>query len=198
MQTAKQTYAIIKQIQSNKGVLAALRCSHCVNDASSEMVLPYMFKVMDKSELSANGTPTPEENAIFTALICYAIMKSGSSGIEYDSDKAKDLFEALNVVTYSSDDGQGIARRAVQLFNSHTPDFVMHQIVELVRIIKSAGYKAPLNYPQLADELYLLQTGALNARHIIIKWGQTYNSQAKRKKVDDRTKRNKAKKETED
>lgn len=175
MQISKQTYVIIKRIQNNKGVLASLRHAHSMNDHSAQAVWPYMFKAMDKEELSVNGVPTPAENAIFTALKCYAIMKQGSTSVEYDSKKAHNLFTALNVVTYASDDGQGIGRRVVQLFSSRNIDYMLGQIVHLTQIVKSNGYKASLDYPHLAEDLYNLQQDAMTMRQTVIKWGQEYS-----------------------
>lgn len=175
MQISKQTYVIIKQIQNNKGVLASLRRAHDMNSHSAQNVWPYMFKAMDKEELSTTGKPTPAENAIFTALKCYAIMKQGSKSVEYDSKKSHSLFNALNTVTYTSSDGQGIGRRVVLLFNSTDANHILKSIIDMVQLIKSNGYQASLDYPHLADDLYLMQTSAKNLREVIIKWGQEYS-----------------------
>ena len=90
------TNNIIKKLHERQGndkaALAALRHSSSILSKQASVVWPLIFAYGSKEKhdhnknqtndvpkiLSKNGTPTSEENAIFTALRCYAVFEQGN------------------------------------------------------------------------------------------------------------------------
>ena len=81
----------------DKGALASLRGSNSLLSKKATAVMLIMLSELPKNSLSVDGTPTYAENAVFTALRCYAIYQQGNDHY-VNGSSSKSIFEALELI----------------------------------------------------------------------------------------------------
>ena len=79
----------------NRGALASLRGSNSLLSKKATAVMPIMLSELPKNDLSIDGTPTYAENAVFTALRCYAIYQQGNN--HYVNELANELNKGFRI-----------------------------------------------------------------------------------------------------
>lgn len=170
-----KTARIISELWANdnpdKGALATLRVTHNINDPRASKVWPYIFHEFEKEDLSRTGKPTYTENAVYSALQCYAIYQQSND--QYLFGKTK-VFNMLGKIRQNEDLQNGLDRRAQIVFTNTNYTTVTKTIIQLIRIAKSNSATTPLDFGQLAQDLYYCQFNRNLAHKITLKWGEQY------------------------
>lgn len=159
----------------NRGALASLRGSNSLLSKKATAVMPIMLSELPKNDLSIDGTPTYAENAVFTALRCYAIYQQGNNHyVNESSDSSKSIFEALAQLSQSDELRDALDRRMSILLGSTNFSSVSNSIIHLLQILKSHDRNQTLNFAALARDLYDFQFSFENARKVCLRWGRQY------------------------
>ena len=162
----------------NKAALAGLRNSQTINSRQAVSVWPLMFSAMEQSSLSRNGRPTKEEKAIFTALRCFAVYQQGNDTLMASSSD-NNVNGQVTLSRLRKDDHvrNSLDRRVQAMLVTNNFDAVTNSLAHLTPILKGQGGKQPIDFADLAQDLYNYQGhfGTSNgARRIALKWGQQY------------------------
>lgn len=120
---------------------------------------------------SKDGNPTREEWAIYLSLTLYALHQQSQ-----DKDVNKPGASFGNAVRKLAEPGQepeesSSFRRFQALLTASSIEESAHYLRAMIQLLRQAGIG--LDYPQLAEDLYLLQIPAL-ASKVRLKWGQEY------------------------
>ena len=156
-----------------KGALASLRGSNSLLSKKATAVMPVMLSKLAKNSLSVDGTPTYAENAVFTALRCYAIYQQGNDHY-VNGSSSKSIFEALAQLSQNDDLRDALDRRMSILLGSTNFNGVSNSIIHLLQILKSHDRNQTLNFASLAQDLYNFQFSFENARKVCLRWGRQY------------------------
>ena len=179
----KATALIINELWNNgnpsKAALAGLRNSQTINSRQAVTVWPLMFAVMDQNSLSRNGRPTREEKAIFTSLRCFAVYQQGSDTLLASSSNSKgeQLMVALSRLRQDDHVQNALDRRVQAMLVTNNFDVVTNSLAHLTPIMKGEGGKQPIDFADLAQDLYNYQSHfgtSSGARRVALKWGQQY------------------------
>lgn len=157
----------------DKGALASLRGSNSLLSKKATAVMPIMLSKLPKNSLSVDGTPTYAENAVFTALRCYAIYQQGNDHY-VNGFSSKSIFEALAQLSQNDDLRDALDRRMSILLGSTNFNGVSNSIIHLLQILKSHDRNQTLNFASLAQDLYNFQFSFENARKVCLRWGRQY------------------------
>lgn len=157
----------------DKGALASLRGSNSLLSKKATAVMPIMLSKLPKNSLSVDGTPTYAENAVFTALRCYAIYQQGND-YYVNGSSSKSIFEALAQLSQNDDLRDALDRRMSILLGSTNFNGVSNSIIHLLQILKSHDRNQTLNFASLAQDLYNFQFSFENARKVCLRWGRQY------------------------
>lgn len=157
----------------DKGALASLRGSNSLLSKKATAVMPIMLSKLPKNSLSVDGTPTYAENAVFTALRCYAIYQQGNDHY-VNGSSSKSIFEALAQLSQNDDLRDALDRRMSILLGSTNFNGVSNSIIHLLQILKSHDRNQTLNFASLAQDLYNFQFSFENARKVCLRWGRQY------------------------
>ena len=136
-----------------------------------------LFAGMPEEFLSTSGEPTREEWAVYTALTLYALHQQGSAANEPGGCMHKEtqgLGAAARQLIHNEEDAPRIARRMQMAATANGMAEAAQHLRGLVRLLR--GGKIPLDYVQLASDLYTFQfpDGAARVR---LKWGQDFYRQ---------------------
>ncbi len=151
-------------------------------------------------ELQGSGdTPSRAEWAIYTALTLYALHQQGrdpqrESMNQSAADKAESCYHnslgrSVAKLVHGAEDQKRILRRFNVAATSASMKELATHLRSLIQLLKADGI--PLNYPQLAKDLYLYQfpEGAAKVR---MRWGQDFyrrvNSDHNNSKLQDQMK----------
>lgn len=124
---------------------------------------------------SRDGIPTPSEWAVYLALTFYAMHQRGSSVASENMNREGNGFRFGQAVRRLVPPEQEPWESSVlKRFNAlatatHAPERSEH-LRGMIQLLRAKGI--PLDYPQLAADLYLLQTGA--AQQVRLRWGQDF------------------------
>ena len=157
----------------DKGALASLRGSNSLLSKKATAVMPIMLSKLPKNSLSVDGTPTYAENAVFTALRCYAIYQQGNDHY-VNGSSSKSIFEALAQLSQNDDLRDALDRRMSISLGSTNFNGVSNSIIHLLQILKSHDRNQTLNFASLAQDLYNFQFSFENARKVCLRWGRQY------------------------
>ena len=157
----------------DKGALASLRGSNSLLSKKATAVMPIMLSKLPKNSLSVDGTPTYAENAVFTALRCYAIYQQGNDHY-VNGSSSKSIFEALAQLSQNDDLRDALDRRMSISLGSTNFKGVSNSIIHLLQILKSHDRNQTLNFASLAQDLYNFQFSFENARKVCLRWGRQY------------------------
>ncbi|MBD5430103.1 type I-E CRISPR-associated protein Cse2/CasB [Lactobacillus sp.] len=192
--TARIIYQLYNNGEINKGVLATLRRTTSMADKGAEKVWPFIFdniatdnKNAQINILSTNGNPTRQENAIYTALHCYAMFQQGIDQTcvyaasttrkdeEGSEEKGLTLFSALRMVKNSdSKVAEALDRRVTVLLATTNINSAIKSITHLVSMLKGKKLGFKIDFAQLASDLNVFQISPKTAREIALKWGRDY------------------------
>ena len=186
----KTTTRIINELWNNgnpnKAILAGLRSSQTINSRQAVAVWPLMFEAMkcekmDPKAWSRNGRPTKEELSIFSALRCFAVYQQGRNSLLAVSarkdGRGEQLMIALSWLRQDERVRNSLDRRVQIMLITNNIDAVINSLAHLTPILKSHGGNQPIDFADLAQDLYNYQGhfGTINgARRVALKWGQQY------------------------
>ena len=159
-----QIRTIIKAIETSpqkRAILASLRSSQDILDPHLTQASPVIFRYLTDSQLSTSGKPSYTENAVFTALKLYAINQ-----IDFDDKNAKPFFKGLNIHRNPS-----LNTRFANLQKLTEYASISNTLVNLMHQFK--GVKN-IDFPQLGQDVYVLQFSYDNLRQVMFKWAQDY------------------------
>lgn len=179
------TARIISRLYGNgnvdKATLASLRGAENIESPRARTIWPIMFSEINEKYLSHDptGKPSNTENAIYTAIRCYAIYQQGVNDEVYASsygDKANGeaLFRSLSKIRGTGTSRDALDRRVQNLLSSRNISSVTKSVTQLVRIIKSNNPKMKIDFGQLAADLYYFSVSFNSANQVCLKWGQQY------------------------
>lgn len=126
---------------------------------------------------SQNGEPTAAEWAVYSALTLFALHQQGQEKPMW----APKIGLGKAVRRLSDKKGEepeesGAYRRFCALITAGSMEEVSHHLRGLIQLLRSESL--PLDYPQLAQDLFLFQF-ADSAPRVKLRWGQDYFSQPK-------------------
>lgn len=199
------TNEIVQDIWANSSVMARLRIVKHMSDPQANIIWPVMMHHMPKYLLSNSGQPTKAETAIFMTLRAFADYQRGEHdhclNIEKDTrswqEKAESqthpkpvpntdtkhiyglpvMAAAAKIVNDNPDLQKAFDRRMDDLLGSHETTSIINQTLRLVAIIKSKTDTQPIDFGDLARDLYDLQVHTGNydgMRRVLLRWGQEY------------------------
>lgn len=166
----------------NLGALASLRNSNSIASRKAANVMPILFsEIKEKSVLSKDGSPTYGENAIFTALRCYAIYQQGNRDTcvfkkeeKTDEESGIKFCAALASLRQDEKIREALDRRMQVLLTANNFSSVNNTIIRLLQILKGHNRSLKIDFADLAGDLYVMQFSNESARRICLKWGEQY------------------------
>lgn len=159
-----QIKTIITAIETSpqkRAILASLRLSQDILDPHLTQAYPVIFRYLNDNQLSTSGKPTYAENAVFTALKLYAINQGG-----FDDQSAKPFFKALNIYRSESLDTHFANLQSLTEYTS-----INNALVNLMHQFKGTNN---IDFPQLGQDVYVLQFSYDSLRQVMLKWAQDY------------------------
>ncbi|MFD1485323.1 type I-E CRISPR-associated protein Cse2/CasB [Lacticaseibacillus baoqingensis] len=159
----------------DKAVLAGLRHSITLMSPQAQVAWPVIMANLAEGDLSRNGEPTAAETAVFTALKLYARHQQGNQGLVYGSvkdDEGISLMAALAQMSHKKGNQTRIDNRVNQLLKVTNINSVINALSHLVDIVQTS--QQPIDYAQLAEDLYWFQQSYEQANRVRLFWGQIY------------------------
>lgn len=163
----------LSEMPSGKSLLAKLRNSIGKNISNANEVWPILFENLPEEFLGSGNRSTYEEIVILQVLQLFAIMKQGSSKISINCDevnKYKNIGFSLKVLRNQC--GESVDRRFNAMITSSDIDELSNHLRHLLNILKSKSTGIYINFPKLAEDLYLYSRGYSN--RIKISWAREY------------------------
>ena len=141
-----------------------------------------LFGDLPEEFLSVSGEPTREEWAVYTALTLYALHQQGSEATGPEGcmhRPGRRLGAAARQLVTVEEEEERIARRLQMAATANGIAEAAQHLRGLVRLLR--GGKIPLDYAQLAADLYNFQfpDGAARVR---LAWGQDFYRQIRQTK----------------
>jgi CRISPR system Cascade subunit CasB len=159
----------------DRAVLAGLRNATNLTSPQAQVVWPVLMANLDQAALSRTGEPTHAETAVFTALKFYAQHQQGNAQRVFGSVRDEtgiSLFTAAARLSHVPDNQTRIDNRMKQLLKVTNTSSAINALAHLVDIVKSG--QQPIDYAQLAEDLYWFQDSFEQANRVRLRWGQTY------------------------
>ncbi|KRM72128.1 type I-E CRISPR-associated protein Cse2/CasB [Lacticaseibacillus brantae] len=162
----------------DKATLASVRGAMSITDVRAQAVWPVMMAEMRPEMLSHTGKPTYAETAIYAALRLFAISQQGQSQFAYArAAKASEpqgytLFQVLAQMRRNESDRTRLDRRIQPLLAVGNVNRVVNELTHLVEIVK--GTRQPIDFAQLAGDLYSFQMSYESANQVRLRWGQQF------------------------
>lgn len=125
---------------------------------------------------SRGGPPSREEWAVYLALTLYALHQQGRSTREEDGNMHKEGESLGRAIRKLLDPGEApedssVLRRFNALATANGMPERVHYLRGIVQLLRAKGI--PLDYAQLAVDLYLLQSPE-SAAHVRLHWGENF------------------------
>lgn len=181
--TSRIIHALYRDGTPDKAILSSLRNAPTIVSHGAENVWPILMANLDENQLShdEDGTPTPEEVAVYTAIRFYAIQQQGNrDSFVYASAgsrdaKGKTLFGALSTLRGNEESHVSSTTHRVQVLLATTSVAgVINGLSHLISILKSHNGAQKIDYAWLAQDLYALQCGYDQASRVRLRWGQQF------------------------
>lgn len=186
----KVTSAILNKINNTietpktKALLANIRNSINKNMSDNIETMAYIFSNVPEEYLGNSGKLTYQEEAIFTAVLLYAIHQQSNNNsvlkIDYEKDERRqNIGDALS--TLRSDDSESIDKRFNAMITSSNFKELKHHLRQLIKILKAKS-DAKVDYAKLADDLYWYLIGQKDK--IKLQWSRSYYKLRKNEKME--------------
>lgn len=122
---------------------------------------------------SAGSKPSYAEWAVYMALTLYAMHQQGKD-VKTDNMNRENvsLGNAASELVADNDDTERIWKRLYAVASSADMQEMSYHIRALIKLLRDKDI--PLDYPQLAKDLYFYQLSDESAEHIRLKWGQDF------------------------
>ena len=159
-----------------KAILANLRRGAGKAPGEAPEILGFLLTEMPEDFLSKGTSATREEWACYIALTLYALHQQGNDPViaPMNTDKYCSIGAALSALAAAYDDRNAKSRLAVKLqalSSSKDMSELAYHLRSDIKLLKTKGI--PLNYPQLAEELYDYQF-AERRSGIFLRWAQDF------------------------
>lgn len=157
----------------DRATLSALRNTSNLNSPTAAHVWPTLLTAVPKEYLSRDGKPTYAENAIFTSLNIWARYQQSISDQLMANSKINGgmpIMSLLAATKKDADDAKDPVNDLQKLVTYQSTIITLKSLI--FRIDKEL--KQPLDFGQLASDLYSFQFGYTAARQIQLKWGEQY------------------------
>jgi len=182
--TSRIILALYRDGHPDKAMLAGLRNAPTITSQRAQTVWPLIMGNLDERQLShsEDGTPSPEEVAVYTAIRFYAIYQQGNDGAQVYASawdkgaKGVTLFGALGNLRGNEDLRIATDRRVQPLLATTNVAGVINGLTHLVSILKANSGVQKIDFAALAQDLYWLQGSYEQASRIRLRWGQQYFS----------------------
>lgn len=166
----------------NKAVLASARHAASMTSPQAQAVWPVIMSELPQPLLSRNGEPTYAETATYTAIRLYAIQQQGIETCVYAPAYSKSTEEAEGMTVFSAlaglrqneDTKTALDRRVQTVLGTTNVDSVINSLNHLVAILKSNQRSHPIDYAQLANDLFYFQMSYEQATRVRLNWGRQY------------------------
>ena len=122
--------------------------------------------------LSRSGVPTHAQWAVYIALTLFALHQQGKD-LQKESMYRQEngLGKAVTCLIHGEDDKTRIQRRFNVLATSADIQELAHHLRGMIQLLRSEGI--PLDYPELAKDLYLYQNEDYRSQ-VRLRWGQDF------------------------
>ena len=122
---------------------------------------------------SAGSKPSYAEWAVYMALTLYAMHQQGKD-VKTDNMNRENvsLGNAASELVADNDDTERIWKRLYAVASSADMQEMSYHIRALIKLLRDKDI--PLDYPQLAKDLYFYQLSDESAEYIRLKWGQDF------------------------
>lgn len=135
-----------------------------------------LFDGFPEALMSRSGEPTRAEWAASTALTLYAVHQQGRKLTERSMDaRGASLGRSVRRLAHSEDDLERVRRRFNAFATAGDRVECAHHLRGLVHLLRAEGI--PLDYPELARDLYWFQTED-GAQRVRLRWGQDFYRRA--------------------
>ena len=132
-----------------------------------------LLQDMPEEMYSAGSKPSYAEWAVYMALTLYAMHQQGKD-VKTDNMNRENvsLGNAASELVADNDDTERIWKRLYAVASSADMQEMSSHIRALIKLLRDKDI--PLDYPQLAKDLYFYQLSDESAEHIRLKWGQDF------------------------
>lgn len=168
--TARKLYALEHRPDSAmRAALATLRKGIGHKPGALPQLWCEIFDELPEEMYSRSGEPSREEWAIYTALTLYALHRQGKA--ESVNKPGISLGRAAAGLVKDDSDRERIWKRFYALSTAEDMQEMSYRLRGLIQLLRNED--VPLDYPQLAADLYRYQFQE-NADSIRLKWGQDF------------------------
>lgn len=164
----------------DKAALSNLRSASSIDSPRAMSVLPTFMMYMGEDMLSKNGKPTFAETAIYASVRLFAIHQQskdklvfGPSGADSDSGGLS-YFEILRELRKNPETRDRLDKRVQPILSSTSFPSIVNSLNQLTGMIRSSGLTTPVDYAQLAQDLFRFQLSFESANNVRFRWGQAY------------------------
>ncbi len=132
-----------------------------------------LLQDMPQEMYSSGSKPSYAEWAVYMALTLYAMHQQGKD-VKTDNMNQENvsLGSAASELVTDIDDTERIWKRLYVVASSDDMQEMSYHIRSLIKLLRDKDI--PLDYPQLAKDLYLYQLSDESAEQIRLKWGQDF------------------------
>ncbi len=132
-----------------------------------------LLQDMPQEMYSSGSKPSYAEWAVYMALTLYAMHQQGKD-VKTDNMNRENvsLGNAASELVTDIDDTERIWKRLYVVASSDDMQEMSYHIRSLIKLLRDKDI--PLDYPQLAKDLYLYQLSDESAEQIRLKWGQDF------------------------
>ncbi len=132
-----------------------------------------LLQDMPQEMYSSGSKPSYAEWAVYMALTLYAMHQQGKD-VKTDNMNRENvsLGNAASELVADNDDTERIWKRLYAVASSDDMQEMSYHIRGLIKLLRDKDI--PLDYPQLAKDLYLYQLSDESAEQIRLKWGQDF------------------------
>ena len=131
-----------------------------------------LFDGFPEELMSRNGAPTKAEWAVSVALTMYALHQQGRSISEAPMNvEGATLGRSVRRLAKNDDDVERVRRRFNSFATADDMGECVHHLRGLVQLLRAEGI--PLDYPELAYDLYRYQT-LDGTQQVRLLWGQDF------------------------
>lgn len=132
-----------------------------------------LLQDMPEEMYSVGSKPSYAEWAVYMSLTLFAMHQQGKD-VKTDNMNRENisLGNAASELVADNDDTERIWKRLYAVASSADMQEMSYHIRALIKLLRDKDI--PLDYPQLAKDLYFYQLSDESAEHIRLKWGQDF------------------------
>ena len=155
----------------NKAMLANLRRGIGRAPGDIPALWGAFFHDLPQGLQSDRGKASPAEWAIYTALTLYALHQQGQSSSMHRSGNGLGYAVHKLAAPEKSPEESSVFRRFNALATASSAEELAHHLRGIIQLLRREGI--PLDYAQLAEDLYWMQFSA-TAPRVRLRWAEDY------------------------